>query len=387
MGAFRIAVDALPAIPGKSGAVGAFRKLLQLGPQLDDSLELIYFVSPAQKAYYSQFVDSRIAERVNFQLFNYPASSRLCRLATQNLLSSRTCRRVGAVAHFSLNPEPVLAMRTTREVFKVADLQFFDVPDQFGIWKTGYRTIMGRRKARRSDLIIANSEYTKQRIVECLLCSEERIEIVHEAVDHSVFYPDDNRSTHAELLKNKFKIEGPFIVYVSAFRRYKNHLTLIRAYELAVRERQLPHRLVLVGNDIKGFRKIVEDEVSKRGLSHCVDFVDYVHHSELASFYHAASLAVYPSQLETFGIPPLEAMACGLPVIVSGQTATAEISGGGAIVVDPAKTEDFAEAMARILTDEEWRAQISRRGLNWCQRYTWERNISETLSLIKDMTA
>jgi glycosyltransferase involved in cell wall biosynthesis len=379
----RIAVDALPAFPGKSGAVGAFRSLLQIAPELDDSLELVYLVSSSQKAYYERFLDARFAERVVFRVFDFPESRRFCRLAAQNLVAPRVCHRVGVAVHFSLNPEPLFGMSGIREVFKVADLQFFDVPEEFGVWKVAYRKYVGRRKAIRSDLIIANSQYTKQRIIECFGITDQRIRVVYEAVDHGLFTPGGGASEAREGLIRKFGVNYPYIIYVSSFRPYKNHLHLLQAYRALMREHHIPHHLLLVGNDIGGYRRVVEETVGELGLTEWVHFVDYVHHWDLPDLYRAASLAVYPSSLETFGIPPLEAMACGTPVIVSCCAAVPEISGGGACVVDPHDVVAQAEAMLRVLNDRNYRHTLIEQGRAWCQQYTWRRNIGETLDLIK----
>jgi glycosyltransferase involved in cell wall biosynthesis len=381
----RIAVDALPAFPGKSGAVGAFRNLLQIAPELDDSLELVYLVSPSQKAYYERFLDTRFSERVVFRVFDFPESRRFCRLAVQNLVVPRVCQRMGVAVHFSLNPEPLFGMSAIREVFKVADLQFFDVPEEFGVWKVAYRKHMGHRKAIRSDLIIANSQYTKQRIMECFGITAQRIRIVYEAVDHDLFNPGGGASEALEELIRKFSINYPYIVYVSSFRPYKNHLYLLQAYRALMSEHHVPHHLLLVGNDIGGYRRVVEEAVSELGLTGWVHFMDYVHHWDLPDLYRAASLAVYPSEFETFGIPPLEAMACATPVIVSSCTAVPEVSGGGACVVDPHDITAHAEAIFQLLNDNHYRQALVERGIAWCHQYTWLRNVRETLALIKSL--
>jgi glycosyltransferase involved in cell wall biosynthesis len=118
-----------------------------------------------------------------------------------------------------------------------------------------------------------------------------------------------------------------------------------------------------------------------------VKFVDYVHHWDLPLFYRAASLAVYLSQYETFGIPPLEAMACGVPVIASDSSAIPEVSGGGALIVDPHNTDLLASLIFKVLTEENFARELTKRGLKWCQKYTWRRNIEETVWLFRQLTA
>ena len=379
----RIAVDALPALPGKSGAVGAFRAMLQLAPELDESLELIYLVSPSQQAYYQKFLDTRYADRIKFVVFGYSERHRALRLLAQHVHAPLVCQREAAAVHFSLNPEPLFGMPGIHEVFKVADLQFFDVPEEFGMSKVAYRKFMGRRKAQRADVIIANSRYTQQRIMECFGITGERIRVIYEAVDHSLFHSNDYGSQSREVPAQKFDVTKPYVIYVSSFRPYKNHLLLLRAYDTLVRDYDVPHHLVLVGNDVGNYRRVVEKATSELGLTGRVRFLDYVHHWDLPDLYRAASLAVYPSEYETFGIPPLEAMACGTPVIASSLTAVPEISGGGACIVNPHDIEQMACVMSRVLADGAYCQALAHRGLAWCRQYTWKRNISETLELFR----
>ena len=141
----------------------------------------------------------------------------------------------------------------------------------------------------------------------------------------------------------------------------------------------------MVGSDIRGYRAVVEHAVHEAGLTHRVHIFNYIHHWDLVSFYHGAGVLVYPSELETFGTPPLEAMACGVPAIVSNATAMPEVSGGGAAVVDPHNAEQVAETIYKILSDDQYRDELIQKGLSWCKQYSWERNVQETVALLKEL--
>ena len=282
-----------------------------------------------------------------------------------------------------MNPEPIFGIPGVSEVFKVVDLQYYDVPEEFGLAKTSYRKWMGRRKAQRAKLIIANSLYTKSKIVRYLGVEPDRVRVVYEALDHEFFNADDPGPQELDAFRKKYSLTFPFIIYVSSFRPYKNHVLLLRAFR-QLREKGLPYHLVLVGNDIKGYRRQIEAQAREMQLSGSIHFYDYVHHWDLRLFYGTAGLAVYPSELETFGIPPLEAMASGVPVIVSNKAAVPEISGGGALVVDPHDVFSMAESMHKVLEDKAIHREMSVRGRSWCSQYTWQRNIAETLKVIKE---
>jgi len=272
----RVAVDALPAYPGKSGAVGLFRNLLQIAPEVDDSVDLTFFVSPSQHAYYARYLDSRFSDRIRFQTVNFSESSRLGRLVAQNLLVPRACQQLGLNAHFSLNPEPLFDMPGMVEVFKVADLQFIEVPQEFGIWKTCYRNYMGKRKVSRSELIIANSQYTQQRIIDSYNIEADRVQVVYEGVDHQIYFPEIDRSIPSAKIAEKYGVVYPFIIYQSSFRPYKNHLALLKAFQMLITKYNVPHHLLLVGININNYRQIIEHAINEGNLNsriHCLDFV------------------------------------------------------------------------------------------------------------------
>ena len=376
-----IAIDALPAIPGKSGAVGAIRNMLQIAPRIDEKLKIIVFVNPAEYEYYSEFVLSEYAPRITLVRLPIPNYSRMLRILIQNTIIPYLCDRLSVNVHFSMNPEPIFRMPTIVEVFKIADLQFIDVPQEIGNLKATYRILMGRRKINRAKLIIANSNYTKNKIMESFKVGPDRIEVVYEAVDHAFFNTDCTDNRAIDTLRQRYSVDYPFILYVSSYRPYKNHKILLDAFGL-LKKRGLPHHLVLIGNDIGDYKKRLEEKAEECGLVQSVHFFEFIHHWDLGHFYRTASLAVYPSELETFGIPPLEAMACGVPVIVSDKTAMPEVSGEGALVVDPHDIERMAEEMYRIITNKDVGEALRCKGLALSKRYTWERNISETLNII-----
>jgi glycosyltransferase involved in cell wall biosynthesis len=382
-----VVVDALPAFPGKSGAVGAFRNLLKYAPGLDSSIEWLFMVTPSQQRYYQRGIEQEFGRNVAFRVLRFPESSRFFRLAAQHLVIPRICRALGAQVHFSMNPEPAFGMTGVQEVFKIVDLQFFDVPDQFGLYKTSYRKFMSRQKIRRAPLLIANSEYTKTQILSRFTVDPSKIKVIYEAVDHHLYSCDGDREQYRRAIATAYNLGYPYILYVSSFRPYKNHLALLDAFSLLIRNHKVAHHLVLVGINIGDYKRMVEKAAAARDLTDRVHCLDFIADADLVAFYRAASLSVYPTALETFGIPPLESMACGTPVIVSSLTAVPEISGGGACVVDPNDPEQFAIAMEKALLDGEFRQELIAKGLSWCRQFTWRRNMQETISAIKMLGA
>ena len=380
----KVGIDALPAVPGMSGAVGAIRNMIKYVPKVDNSVELIIFVNSAQYNYYKRFLPLDASNKIILFVIRFPSSPLPLRLWAQNFIVPSLCHKFDIDVHFSMNPEPIIKISGVKEVFKVVDLQYFDVPQEFGVWKTTYRKWMGRRKAKRAELMLANSLYTKAKIMEYLRVGPDRIRVVHEALDHEFFNTDRLDFKELDVFRKKYSITYPFIIYVSSFRPYKNHVQLLQAFS-KLKEKGLPYHLILIGNDIKGYRRKIENKSIEAGLTHYIHFFDYIHHWDLRLFYAAADLAVYPSELETFGIPPLEAMACGVPVIVSDRTAVPEISGGGSLIVDPHDISLMTESMHQVLSNEKLRKELQEKGKTWCRQFTEERNIFETIRFMRDL--
>ena len=186
-------------------------------------------------------------------------------------------------------------------------------------------------KVQKSDILIANSMHTKEKVIQYFNVDPRKIAVIYESYDDEIFSIQRGRKKDTEVLF-KYGVKSPFIFYVSSFRPYKNHYDLLMAFQLL--SNRFEHKLILIGNDVDGYKSTVLEIISSLGLSDRVIILDYIHHWELAAFYRKADAFVYPSKLETFGIPPIEAMACGCPVITSNYSCIPEIVGDGAEIVD-----------------------------------------------------
>jgi len=177
-------------------------------------------------------------------------------------------------------------------------------------------------------------------------------------------------TTSPEALRRKRGLPQRMILFVGTLEPRKNAETLIRAYARLRRASAIPHRLVLAGGRgwrYEGLFALVEE----LGLQDDVLFPGFVPYDELPLWYNAADLFVFPSLYEGFGLPPLEAMACGVPVVVSSVSSLPEVVGDAGLLVDPLDVEGLAEAMARVLNDGALRAEMRGRGLARAERFSW----------------
>jgi glycosyltransferase involved in cell wall biosynthesis len=235
--------------------------------------------------------------------------------------------------------------------------------------------------ARRARLIIAPSEWTRREIVEQLRVSPEKIRVIHEAAREGM----EPLPPHlCQGVLDKYRIRRPYLLYVGTIEPRKNLLTLLRAYDELLRTTTRCPQLALCGG-----RGWLYDEVFKLvedlKLQDQVRFTGYVDDSDLPALYSAAEAFVYPSFYEGFGLPPLEAMACGAPVITSDVSSLPEVVGKAGLTHAPNNARALTEAMAKLLGDETAREHFRREGLKQAAKFSWERAARETQSVYEEV--
>lgn len=247
-----------------------------------------------------------------------------------------------------------------------------------------YRKFVVPRGARRANRIIADSEFTKQEVVEYLEILPERIRAVHLGIDAEFASLGDEINGTPEEIGAQV-LDAPFILALGAGDPRKNTLAVIRAY--AARWRDLPsqERLIVVG--LRDWQSSAACELVRQlGLNERVFFAGYVSEQSLAWLYKAARCFLYPTLYEGFGLPPLEAMACGTPVITSDRTCVPEVARGAAILVDPTSEESIGDALVRLLHDESLRRELIGRGKAQVRKFGWQETVRKTLAVYEELS-
>ena len=244
------------------------------------------------------------------------------------------------------------------------------------VWKLN---VKGLKKA---EKIITISEFSKDDISKYIKYPDEKIEVIPPAVDHNLYYQNRNKKA---LKKYRIKEDEKVILYVGAEDPRKNIHFLINAFS-KLRNRIPQVKLLKVGmpNDI-GVRGKLLKHIESLNLQKDVIFTGYVLESELAEIYNAVDLFVFPSLYEGFGMPPLEAMACGTPVITSNTSSLPEVVGDAAITADPYDADRFAEEMYEVLTNEGLRKEMVRKGLERSKIFSWDSSAKKTLKVYKEL--
>ena len=230
---------------------------------------------------------------------------------------------------------------------------------------------------KRADHIIATSRHTAGDLVRHLGIPEERITPIYNGVNHGVFTPNSHRP-----------LDEPYVLYVGSERPRKNLVRLLEAF--AELKKELPNlKLVKVGpaGRTVRYRRATERIVERLGLHGEVTFHDYVPEEELAAFYRAAALLAYPSYYEGFGLPPLEAMCSGCPVVTSDTSSLPEVVGDAGILVSPHETGGWVRAMRRVLTDGQLREEMVRRGIERARDFSWDKAARATEEVYRKVAA
>lgn len=230
------------------------------------------------------------------------------------------------------------------------------------------------------DKVIAVSYSIKNTLVNYLGCPEEKISVIYEGIDHSIFYP--RSSEEVESIKVKYGINKPYILHVSAYSKKKNPEALFKSFKL-IKDELDEIILVIAGNrwQEKYGSRLIQYKLNKSD----VKFLGWVDENSLPVLYSGAKVFFFPSYHETFGFPNLEAMACGCPVVTSNRYSIPEVVGDAAILHDPDDYKSFANSICMLLTDENMRKNLIKRGLEQAKKFSWKKTAKETYMLYKEV--
>lgn len=269
-----------------------------------------------------------------------------------------------------------------RTVLTVHDVLFERFPEYFTRAEY-YRLKVGIPwSCRRADRIITVSESSKRDLVELYGLDPEQIRVTYLGPD-PCYRPIDPAQAK-QYLKERHGIEGEFLLYVGAIQPRKNIPRLLAAFAKVKFEERVPHKLVIVGPKAwlaqEAFRSLEKNAAKKD-----VIVTGYVPREDLPYFYNAATAFVYVSMCEGFGLPVVEAMACGTPTITSRGSSLEEIAAGAAILIDPSDDEAISDAIRKVLSDSEMRTNLRERGLARSQKFSCHKMAVETQEIYRGL--
>jgi glycosyltransferase involved in cell wall biosynthesis len=372
----RVAINLLTEDPNyPSGAHWFWTRVIpEMAKSLAPTEQMHLVVSPASAPSYQGYGP-------NVRYITYPWSNerRALRTLSEHLYSPirLPLRRIDVLSTLMapvLNPSWSL-------VIHMKTMHAFTDPGAINPVIRAYRRIGYPWSARLAEAIVINSESLRSEIKRYLDIDDRKLKLIYEAVDHDVF-----RAGDAALARSRVACHGvarPFVLFVSSLWRYKNCHGLLRAWALA-RPRLGGRQLAIVGfgRDVK-YTAELHSLADELGITEDVVFVGGVPLAETTYFYQAADVFVYPSFNETFGLPILEAMACGCPVVTSDSSSMPEIAGGAAVLSNPHDPGSIASAIEQVLNSTTDR--LRDRGLERAAKFTWKATADATLDVYREV--
>lgn len=291
--------------------------------------------------------------------------------------------------HCTSNTAPVFT--SIPSVVTLHDIIYLESVSLFkkgGTWyqKTGnmYRRYVVPRVVERSKKIITVSHFEKNRIRQFFGFTEndQRLVAIYNGVSEH-FKPITDTQVLAEV-KNKYRLPDHYFFFLGNTDPKKNTKGTLQAFDRYLQTASKPVKLVMLDYE-KNALKALLDEIGSPGLAEHIHLTGYVKNTDLPAIYTQAELFLYPSLRESFGIPMLEAMRCGVPVITSNTSSMPEVSGGAAAIIDPFKPHEITQAMQRLTNDELYRSELIHKGLEQSAKFSWKNMAIEVLKLYENL--
>ena len=311
---------------------------------------------------------NKILNYLLFKIFNYP----------------KIDEKLGVDLFFMPHINFIGLSGSVRSVITIHDLSFLRYPEFFS-WRKNFwhKMVNARKLLKKFDVIAAVSENTKRDVMELCGVNESKIKVIYSGIGGefrklSIY----NYQFTIKKIREKYNLPDKFILYLGTVEPRKNVEGIIRGYnELRIMNYELrDYKLVIAG--AKGWKaEKIYKERERSEFKNDIKFLDYIDGEDKVYLYNLAGVFLYPSFYEGFGLPPLEAMACGLPVIASYSSSLSEVVGEAVLMVDPYNISDIARAMKEILIDESLKNKLVEQGLKNAKKFSWEKTARQYLEI------
>ena len=289
------------------------------------------------------------------------------------------------LVHIPLNRVPLLMPRPyVVTIHDMSSLLYEEAPGPM----RHFRKYRFRRGLLRANRVIVVSAATQRDIQNLLHVPEERIRLVYSAPDPQFFAPEASAQERRRILE-RYQIHYPFLLYAGTIRPQKNIPRLVEAFAVVRTELQSHPvykdlRLIIIGDEISKYPAVRRAVIQSR-VENCVRFLGFVPFDTMRIFYGLAAAFVFPSLYEGFGLPPLEAMASGTPVVCSNVSSLPEAVGDAAALVNPENVFDISRAIKQVLLNETFRAELIRRGRKRAASFSWEKTAREVIDIYNEV--
>jgi glycosyltransferase involved in cell wall biosynthesis len=261
------------------------------------------------------------------------------------------------------------------------DLAIFREPETYQFSRVLYWRKLFEHAIQKASCVVAISNSTRDDLIEIMHVPPTKIRVIYCGVNSS--FRSINDGDVLERVRMKYGLPKDFLLFVGLFSPRKNIAGILKSFAILKNKFKIPHHLVIVGE--KGWRYKSDLElVNKLGLGKSVLFPGFIKEDDLTAVYNIADVFVFPSLYEGFGLPVLEAMACGTPVVTSNISSLPEVVGSAGILVNPHDHEEIASAIYRLLTDKKLSSRFTKEGLERSSHFTWEKAAAEMLAIFRE---
>lgn len=366
-----IAIDLLPITGMNAGLQTYAQQLVMSLAMVDKDSEYLLLVNPRAKHLFT-------VPESNFKIIEIPTPKRFIGYWEQIYLPVMRVLRHVDLLHSPVSALPLWAPCKT--VVTVLDLTFRFFPKTMKWWSRWYWGYFLSRAAKKADKVIVPSKSTGSALLKSLSLSEEQVSVVELCCSESFF--QHVSAERIESTKRNNRITGKYILTVGTLEPRKNITTLIEAF--AIVSKAIEIKLVIAGARGWLFHPIFK-KVEALGITRDVIFTGHVPEEDLPALYQGAELFVFPSLYEGFGLPPLEAMASGIPVVASNSSSIPEVVGDSGILVDAHDVKAFAVAITKLCNDANYRAILGKMGKQRARQFTVEKMGKKTVKIYQEV--
>ncbi|OGE82118.1 MAG: hypothetical protein A3B10_00760 [Candidatus Doudnabacteria bacterium RIFCSPLOWO2_01_FULL_44_21] len=268
-------------------------------------------------------------------------------------------------------------------IFTTHDVAYEMFPQAFTRFMRNYLVWSTRFAVKHARKIFAVSESTKQDLIKIYQTNPDKIVVTHLGFDNKKFHPRSYQEVQAVLDKYNL-VYQKYVLFVGTIQPRKNIIRLVEAFQKLKRQNHIEEKLAIVGGRGWLWEPIVK-KIKMAGLDGSIKYYDYIPEEDISFIYAGAKLLTLPALYEGFGLPPLEAMASGVPVVVSNVSSMPEAVGEAGVLVDPNSTDSIAEGLLKVLTNQNVRNQMIQQGLEQARKFTWENTARKTLEVVESL--
>ncbi len=370
----KIGINALYLLPGKVGGSEVYlRNLVTWLSKIDNQNEYFIYINKESEGIFEELVqDMKIVQ------CPIKASSRLVRILWEQLILPFQVKLHNIDILLSAGmTSPFICPATSALV--IYDLQHVNQPWNFSKFYLLFLKSIIYLSTKSSDTIITISNKVKEDIIKHYKIPQDKVSVIYLGTDKEIFFVRD--ADEVRSLREKYHLPDRFILFIASSLPHKNYVMLLKAFKIVQKEMD-GIKLVLMGARDYGYQEILE-KIKELKLQDDVIFMGWIPYEDVPLVYCASLVFVFPSLHEGFGIPIVEAMACGIPVVCSKIEPLIEVAGDAAFFVDPYSPVDIAKGVLSVLTDNQLRERHIKKGFKRARRFTWKDTALGTLSTLE----